>query len=870
MLKEPHTIGPYRMLHRLGLGGMGEVWLAHDQRLDRRVAIKRIRTEVSLTDHGRERFEREARLAAQLNHPAIVQVYDVLREEDSSSIVMEYVAGGTLKSLAESPLSVARILGFARQIADGLMEAHEQGIVHRDLKTENVLVTPKGDAKVTDFGIAKRLSMETASASITAEGAVLGTYRAMSPEQASGEAVDHRTDLFSFGVLLYELLTGQTPFACDNLLQTLNRILFHHPPLITELNPAVPDGLSVLVDQLLQKDPWLRPASAHEVGAALERLTAGLSDDEATHLVVPAEMVPGAVARLPVDAPTHSEGRFFSGPLKGSRWAVAAVLAVVVMAVVVLAIVLAAALIKPWWPPREPLYVAVPKPVMIQNSGEKSFDLVASGMREALLRGLISLQGISVKDPAEVDAVAGPSTVVAQAVAADEVVTSELDCRGKTCRARIHRIRGGSVLWTESFEIPSDDYALAATAVVGTLRRGYPNHRTRPGSLDLQVASADLEEFLLLRREFNVTRAAEPKFLERLTTLRDRAPRFPEIYLLESEVGRRRFLGSRDSAHLDQVFNLLAKARELTPGDPRVLNLLVRVALDAGQFDRAEQALDQLEILLPGDVHTRQRRALLLEGRGKTREAIKQMRASGARQPSWWWLHSLARMEYHVGEIAAAREHLEDLLVRSPGNYQGLSLLAQLELVQGDPARAIELYRQLVAQVPGPVQLTNLGLAYLLQRRYTEAAEVCRQAHLTEPGNPFFALNLADVELLLGQENAPDLYRRVIELTKADPNSSHWQMLTVRAQALAHLGEHRRAVAAVQEALRQAPESNQVAYEAALIYALIGETASALVNAERALELGYGTRWFSFPWFDALRKDPEFIDLLSAAYSPDR
>jgi serine/threonine-protein kinase len=318
------------------------------------------------------------------------------------------------------------------------------------------------------------------------------------------------------------------------------------------------------------------------------------------------------------------------------------------------------------------------------------------------------------------------------------------------------------------------------------------------------------------------------------------------------------------------VFELVGAARELAPGDPRLLNLQAITAIDAGQFELAQKALDELEALQPGDVHNLQRRALLLERRGETGKAIEQMRIAVARQPSWWWLHGLARMEYRGGEPDAARQHLEELLERSPGNFQGLSLLAQIELTDGDAGRAIELYRELVVRTPGTVQLTNLGLAYLLERRYEEAAEVCRRAYEAAPGNPFFTLNLADAEALLDRQTAPDLYRKVIELTLADPDPSHWQMLTVRAQALAHLGEHRRAVAAVQEALRQAPENSQVAYEAALVYAVIGETTSAQVHAERALRLGYGARWFSFPWFDDLRKDPELSILLTEASSSDR
>ena len=205
-------IGPYELLRRLGAGGMGEVFLAYDERLDRQVAIKRIRSDKSATSERRERFRREARVAARLNHPAIVQVYDVLAEGDVDSIVMEAVEGTDLRTLIGGrPLPLEAAVVIARDVADGLAEAHRQGIVHRDLKSENVLVTPAGRAKITDFGIAKRLLAGKTEDSLTAIGHVMGTYRAMSPEQARGEEVDHRSDLFSFGILLYEMLTGKIP-----------------------------------------------------------------------------------------------------------------------------------------------------------------------------------------------------------------------------------------------------------------------------------------------------------------------------------------------------------------------------------------------------------------------------------------------------------------------------------------------------------------------------------------------------------------------------------------------------------------------------------------------------------------------------------
>ena len=248
------TIGPYRILRRLGAGGMGEVFLAYDDRLDRRVAIKRIRPEAGVTRERRERFRREARMAARLSHPAIVQVHDILQgaqEGDLDHIVMEYVEGESLRDMVEcGPLKIGQVLELARELADGLEAAHRQGIVHRDLKTENVLVTPEGRPKITDFGIAKRLLAEDGEESLTADDAVVGTCRSMSPEQARGEPVDYRTDLFAFGVLLYEALTGISPFAAENRLATLNRVIHARQRPVRELVPAIPDEVSRLVDHL--------------------------------------------------------------------------------------------------------------------------------------------------------------------------------------------------------------------------------------------------------------------------------------------------------------------------------------------------------------------------------------------------------------------------------------------------------------------------------------------------------------------------------------------------------------------------------------------------------------------------------------------
>jgi serine/threonine-protein kinase len=270
-------IGPYQILERIGAGGMGEVFLAYDSRLDRRVAIKRIRPGSEVTAASRERFRREARLAARLSHSAIVQVYDILEEEGSEHIVMEYVEGATLRDqVRRGPLDVRATLELARELAAGLDTAHRQGIIHRDLKTENVLVSTSGGPKILDFGIAKRLLDSEEEGSLTAESSILGTCRAMSPEQARGEPLDPSTDLFALGVLLYEALTGISPFEAESHVTTLSRVILYRQAPVHKLNPAIPRRLSQLIDRLLEKTAAMRPGSAAEVRRELEEIAAQL------------------------------------------------------------------------------------------------------------------------------------------------------------------------------------------------------------------------------------------------------------------------------------------------------------------------------------------------------------------------------------------------------------------------------------------------------------------------------------------------------------------------------------------------------------------------------------------------------------------
>jgi serine/threonine protein kinase/Tfp pilus assembly protein PilF len=265
------TVLHYHILERLGGGGMGEVYLAEDQRLGRRVALKFLAQRVDNDPEARERLVREAQAAALLRSPHIAVTYDLAEYEGSLFIAMEYVEGALLASrIANGPLPIPESLDIALQLADALDEAHQRGIIHRDIKSANVMITDRHLVKVLDFGLAKFVTAPKAAdvrtlANATAPGLVLGTLNYMSPEQLSGGAVDSRADLFSAGVVLYEMLTARLPFNGTSLAEIADHILHHEPDAIARYNYAVPEDVEMIVRKALQKQPEFRYQTARDL-----------------------------------------------------------------------------------------------------------------------------------------------------------------------------------------------------------------------------------------------------------------------------------------------------------------------------------------------------------------------------------------------------------------------------------------------------------------------------------------------------------------------------------------------------------------------------------------------------------------------------
>ncbi|NOZ78419.1 MAG: protein kinase [Acidobacteria bacterium] len=840
-------IGPYRVERELGSGGMGVVYLAFDERLRRNVAIKSIHPGKEVSPKRRERLLREARAAAQLTHPSIAQIYDILSIDGRDFIVMEYVDGRTLTQLlGPKPVDLREAVDISRQIAEGLHAAHAQGIVHRDLKPENIIITPSGDVKILDFGLAKTLDPESPEVSLTADGVVLGTSSAMSPEQAKGKPVDQRSDLFSLGSLMYTMVTGKHPFQGANPLETMQRIVRHRPPLPSRLNKDVPEELALLIESLLEKDPRERPSSALEVALALEEIASFWKTMTTDH---------GSISRIT----RHARRRRFLR----YRW---------LFVTLAIAGLLVAGAAARWWTrrPRPPRIVAVVAPEVTASGNPGRAGMLATAARAAALETIAHLRGLATPATREVDAAGHDPKRVARATGASEVLETALAQHGATIQVSLQRIdgRSGKVLASRAFTVPADDLSLLSEGIAAHLRQSYPGFEPRTRGMAAPPSPQAFAAYvqLLMESQDPPKGVGSKQIIDKLDALRQANPTFLAPYLTEARLLRLLPQALTDRRYFDRARELLSRAWTLSPEDPRIAAEAIRVELDAGNLKAANTALQRLKRISPGSPQALALRAWFLQRSGKTDEALTLLHRLVKVYPSVANFEELAEVELHSGHVDAARRALHDGLALDPNRLWLKGKLAQLELLNGDPEVAEKLYATIAARFKDPIIQSNLGTALLLQNKTAKALRAFQTAHALNPRDPVAVLSIADCLGMLGRaKEARSFYRTALKLAVPLKSSDPRTYFGIVSQGLAHLGKLREAVQAVQSEIRIAPNEAQTYFDAALVYAILGDRTTTVVYAERAVQLGLNPRWLELPYFKSLRADPGFAALLNGS-----
>ena len=492
------TLSHYRIISKLGAGGMGEVYLAHDTTLDRKVALKILTSDLATKGQRMERFVREAKAAAALSHPNIAQIFEIGEHEGTHYIAMEFIDGVTLRDKIHQKTDLRQLMRHLQHIAEGLTKAHVSGIVHRDLKPENIMITTDGHEKILDFGLAKLVeqqqlptgdSSEVATAMLvqhSTPGMVMGTVGYMSPEQAQGKVneIDQRSDIFSFGCILFEAATRKKPFEGDSVIKSLHSLIYEPAPPIKDLNPGAPADLQRIIRRCLAKDKEERYQTIKEVAIELKELRRDLEKAGDFDTTVPPPMRPGSLANISTNSTmastaipsgsvpsTLSSAEYLAtqiGKHKGS-----------VLVAVSLALILAIGAGVWFFKFRQPVSTSGPiKSIAVlpyqNNSKDSDTDYLTDGLAESLIFRLSQLPGLKVSPTSSVMRYKGMESdlaKIAKDLGVETVLTGHLLKRGDDFDISVELVdvSNNKTLWGEQYTRKMSDFMTTQREIATTV-----------------------------------------------------------------------------------------------------------------------------------------------------------------------------------------------------------------------------------------------------------------------------------------------------------------------------------------------------------------------------------------------------------------
>jgi serine/threonine-protein kinase len=806
-------ISHYRITDTLGRGGQATAFKAEDLRLSRTVVIKALKAELASSETARRRFEREATLCSAIDNPHIQAVYDIGETDGLYYIVLQYVEGPTLKQfMGGRPLDTLSALSIAIQLADALSVAHSSGIVHRDLKPANIIVGPGGQARILDFGLAKMLVPDPAEGGTTPPrtddpltdiGVPYGSMGYSSPEQASGQAADHRTDVFSLGVVLYEMVTGTAPFRGRHAVEVLNAVINATPRPITDLNPRALPALQPILDRAMAKAPRDRyqtmAAFRDELKSLMRRLTreTGLVPTETTATLVAPQRaaahwslsgtlgrvlsrlrpaLPGSPGREPRSGPSAAGGPPSRPPTWGSE--------------------------------KRPTLAVLPFRNLAGNPDAAFYEF---SLADGVITELANVKSLVVRPSVYIAPYVGQSVdprQVGEELAASLVLSGGFIRTPERMRvtAQLLDAATGGILWSDKIDLLSRDL------------------------LDVQD---EIAERLLAGLKLRLT-AEEQQQIERPLT---RSPEAYEFYLRGRDALFRYILRTHDEADLDQAVKMMHEAIGLDP-----------------EFARAHATLGRCYVLYA-------------QGWGGSENFVlaeRSLKHALAIDPTL--VNARLQMVYvnlHDGDKDKARSRVAELREEQPDDPSVLFVAGMIYRLDGQYEKALAVYDRLLEINPKDVVIVAFNKARIFthQGRFEEAVAEIDRGRAAEPEHPLLKTFLAVA--LFNRGMVDDAQALVEDVLRQNPHFDG--VLPLLAWCLSARGQHEQARALVTDRVREiATADHDIALWLASFYSMEGMIDDAIEWVRTAVRLGnenYPLIAHSGK-LDCLRSDPRFAEVL--------
>lgn len=858
------TVGRFRIEALLGSGGMGEVYRAFDTTLQRPVAIKRMFWRDATAAADRSLFLREGQRASALNHPNIAAIYDVIEEKDDVLLVMEFVAGSTLREQLGTPMPLERFFSIALQCVDALAAAHGKGILHGDVKPENIMLTPAAQVKLLDFGVARRLpgsdpSWATAiTQTLSGQRMMAGTPVYMSPEVLRGDMPDARADIFALGIVFYEMLSGRHPFLGPNITVTTAQILNEREAADLDRSPArIPARLASVVARALMKDPTRRYTDTHELRRDLEAVRQGRR-------------------------PARSGAR----PL--AQWiAFAALVALVVVAFLAL-LPGSQSRIAAWWKHHRhspstvaaaPRLAVLPPHIDGASPGLTAFADGLSATVAARLSTLSQNHDLQVIDSSRVEAAQAAAPGLAMhTLGANMTLQMEVQQSPQLNRVvwTLTSTKSGQTLAAHTLTAPlSDPFTLQDQVADGVIRALQITLRPDEQAALAVHGTVDPAAYeYYLQGHGYLEAPARPGNIANALEVLNRAlsvdPNFGRAY---AERGRAYWLDytvTKQTSWVDKARGDCSKAVSLGNAGADGHQCMGLVDAGTGQYQQAAAEYQKAIQLEPTDERAYVGLADAYARMNRLSDAENTYRQAIAANPnSVYACERLGIFYLQQAEYAKAAGLFQKAIDLAPENHIDYSNLGAAYLYLGNYPAAIAAFQQSLKLHAAPGAYANLGTAYYQSRNFADAARNYELALHYNQNDPDMWGNLADADHFSGQQaKALDAYKKQLSLLndqlKVNPRDA--QLQGEVASCYASLGDKTQAAAHLALSLELGRGNKDLLFNAAVVYNDLGETGDALEWLHKSFVAGYSAAIVrDSPEFDNLRGNPQFQQLLSQA-----